>query len=280
MITEQTVHLNNGVSVPTLGYGLWKSPANDVTYQGIRAALEHGYRHFDGAAIYGNEAIEGKAIKDSGIPREQLFITDKLWNDFRGYDSTLSEFDRTLRELGLDYLDLYLIHWPDHQDLSLNTKTWKAFERLNEEGRVKAIGVSNFSSRFLLHLLDHANIPPMVDQIEFHPGYLQEQTVSLCKKEKIQVEAWSPLGNGVLAKNAFMQKIASHYGKDVGQLCLRFCLQMEVIPMSKSLNPERIRANREIFDFMINEQDMERLRNMPETGWSGLSPDTYSFPRS
>lgn len=273
-----TFTLKNGYKIPVLGYGLWKTPDSDVAVKGILSAIENGYRHIDGAAIYGNEKSEGKALAASPVPRAQLFVTSKLWNTYRGYDSALKAFDQTLADLGTDYLDLYLIHWPDHEDLAKNRETWKAFERLYEEKRVRAIGLSNFTVPFLKDIMASANIQPMVVQIENHPGYVQQDTIDLCQKNGIIVEAWSPLGNGVLVKEKSLQEMASRYGKDVGQLCLRFCLQQGIVPLSKSVKPARIASNAKIFDFTISDADMEKLLHLPRLGFSGNDPATFSPP--
>jgi diketogulonate reductase-like aldo/keto reductase len=269
--------LSNGYSIPNIGYGLWRSPDDGQTYQAVLDALSLGYRHIDGASIYGNEELVGRAIAHSQVPRSELFITGKVWNTDRGYDSTLKAFQKTLDDLKTDYLDLYLIHWPDHEDLSVNAKTWKALETLYGEKRVRAIGVSNFTPKYLDDLIGHADILPMVDELENHPGHIQKEAVDYCKEHHIQVEAWSPLGNGTLMKDPLFGEMASHYGKDAGQLCLRFALQRGIIPLSKSLHKERISSNRDIFDFSISAEDMERLENLPPMAFSGLDPDTYVY---
>ena len=277
----QTFELSNGVKIPAIGYGTWKSPDSEVTVEGIKTSVSCGYRHIDTAAVYGNEVSVGKGIAECGIPREELFVTSKVWNTERGYETTLAAFDKTLSDLGLDYLDLYLIHWPaaahKYDDWEeINRGTWRAMTELYKAGKIRAIGVSNFKPHHLKALMD-TEIKPMVNQIEFHPGYMQEETVQYCRENGILVEAWSPLGNGRVLTNPVLMEIAEKYGRSVAQICLRWCLQHEVLPLSKSVTPSRIEENFRMFDFEISSTDIEAINSIDLCGWSGNDPDKVDF---
>lgn len=275
--------LNNGVSIPCVGFGTWQTPDGETCVNAVKAALSSGYRHIDTAYAYKNEASVGQAIAESGVKREELFITTKLWNRHRGYENALKYFERSIKSLGIEYLDLYLIHWPANEKqfgaeaAGINAETWRAFEKLHEEGLIRAIGVSNFLKHHLETLALSANIRPMVDQIEFHPGYTQPETVSYCKKTGIQVEAWSPLGTGAMLKNEDIAKIASKYGVSSAQLLINWCLKNEVLPLPKSVTPSRIAENAEVFGFEISREDSEALFALPYCGGSGLKPDEVDF---
>ena len=273
--------LSNGIYIPSVGFGTWQTPDGETAVSAVKAALDAGYRHIDTAAIYRNEESVGVAIKESGIDRSEIFVTSKVWNKCRGYDNTMSAFERSLGKLGLDYLDLYLIHWPASQSRfddwkELNLGTWKAMIDLYKEGRIKAIGVSNFLPHHLEPLMD-SEIIPMVDQIEFHPGYMQSETVEFCKNNGISVEAWSPLGTGKMLSNETLSAVASKYGRSVAQICIRWCLQNGPIPLPKSVTPSRIEENLKVFDFEISDDDMSLINSMEYCGGSGLHPDKVEF---
>lgn len=279
---EKYVTLKNGVKIQSIGFGTWQAADGEVAYNAVKTALECGYRHLDCAAIYRNEASLGRAVRDSGIPREEIFVTSKLWTKKRGYENAKAAFEKTMDQLGLDYLDLYLIHWPaSHTRFEdwkeINAETWRALEELYEEGKIKAIGVSNFMVHHLEALLETAKIVPMVNQIEFHPGFTQDGVVKYCKEKGIAVEAWSPIGSGRLLENELLAKIAAKYGKSVAQICIRFCLQNDVLPLPKSVTPSRIKENFDVLDFTLSDEDMAAIAGMDICGYSGFNPDSVEF---
>lgn len=269
--------LSNGVEIPSIGFGSFKTTeGNDELI--ISDAIKLGYRHIDTAAYYFNEEFIGDAIKKSNIDREEFFITSKVWRDNLGYESTLKEFDKSLDRLKTDYLDLYLIHWPRPNDLNedwktLITDTWRAMEKLYNEGKVRAIGVSNFLPHHLNHLMKNAQIMPMVNQLEFHPGYIQKAAVDFSQQQGIQVEAWSPIGRARILQEPVLIKMAEKYGVSVAQICIRFALQCNVLPLPKSSSKERMNQNLDVFNFEIKDDDMHILMTLPQLGWSGEHPD-------
>lgn len=276
MIGEKGFVLENGVELPFLGFGTYLVKEERI----LLDALEAGYRHLDTARKYENEKTVGQAVKNSGIPRREIFLTSKVWKTELGYDKTMKSFDASLKDLGVQYLDLFLIHWPmpfPGADWKKPvTESWKALEKLYEEGAVRAIGVCNFLPQHLLHLMKSANTMPMVDQLEFHPGYPQHCTAAFCQSHGIQTEAWSPLGRGRLLEAPLILELAKKYKKSPAQICLRFCLQNNVLPLPKSSVPERMRANLDIFDFDLELEDIYQLMTMPQTGWSGLHPEHFA----
>lgn len=271
---QDTVTLNNGVNMPQFGLGVWKVKEGDEAYNAVKHAITHGYRAIDTAAAYKNEESVGQAIKDSGVPREELFITTKVWNSDQGYESTLRAFDESLAKLGLDYLDLYLIHWPvagKYKD------TWKALEKLYADGKVRAIGVCNFHIHHLEDLLTDATVVPAVNQVEFHPQLSQELLRAFCKAQGILFEGWSPLGNGKLLDNTTIQVIADKYNKSVAQVILRWHIQQGAITIPKSVTPSRIEENADIFDFELTVMDMDTINGLNKNERFGADPDNFNF---
>ena len=274
--------LNNGVTIPCIGYGTWKTPDGDDTIKAVTDAIACGYRHIDTAQLYGNEGGVGKGIIASGVPREELFITTKLKNDAQGYDSTLKAFEESLKLLKLDYLDMFLIHWPipvkykeNWQEVS--RETWKAMERLYEEKLVRAIGLSNFLPHHIKNLAVTANVAPCIDQLEIHPYYPQQEAADYCRKEKIQVQAWSPLGHGSVLEDETLKKIGEKYGKTIAQVSLRWELQQDILPVPKSLNPGRMKQNTEVFDFSLTKEEVELITNLGNDRRMGSHPDMVTF---
>lgn len=276
------VTLRNGYTMPCVGFGTWKTPDGDAAINAVTEALNVGYRHIDTAAMYKNESGIGEALRRSNIPREELFLTSKVWNTERGYDKAMRAFEDTVSRLGVEYLDLYLIHWPavaaqfDNWE-ELNLGTWKALTTLYKEGRIRSIGVSNFKPHHLRALVE-TEVMPMVNQIEYHPGYMQRETVDYCRERNIVIEAWSPIGRGRLLDHPLLNELAEKYGKSVAQLCLRWCLQNDTVPLPKSVTPSRIAENATLFDFVISPEDMARIDAIPDkVGWGGHDSDLIDF---
>lgn len=272
---NDSVILQNGVKMPCVGYGTWQTPDGDVARNSVRTAIEAGYRHIDTAAGYGNETSVGAGIRESGVAREELFVTTKHWIVDRGYEKTIAACEQSLKNLGMDYMDLYLIHWPAVAKAApnweeINADTWRGFEKLYQDGKIRAIGVSNFLPNHMDSLIANSTVKPMVNQIEFHPGYTQPELVKYCREKGITVQAWSPLGSGAVLKDPLLAEIAAKYGKSVAQLCIRFALQQDVVALPKSTNPQRIASNMEVFDFQITDEDMAAIKAMPKIGYSGF----------
>ena len=266
--------LNDGRRIPQLGLGVWQIPDAD-TAAVVRTALELGYRSVDTAAIYGNERGVGAAIRSAAIPREQLFVTTKLWNARHGFDEALTAFERSLERLQLDYVDLYLIHWP-LPSVDKYVATWRAFIRLREEGRAKSIGVSNFQPAHIRRLIDETGVAPAVNQVELHPLFQQRTVREFDRSQGVATESWSPLGQGLLAGDAVLQSIAATHGKTPAQVVLRWHLQCGLIVIPKSVTPARLRENISIFDFTLSPQEMKRIDGL-ETGQRiGPDPDAYA----
>lgn len=257
MLKERTV-LSNNIEIPSIGFGTYKLGSEEDIKNAIKKALEIGYRHIDTASFYGNEEAIGKALKESNVKREEIFLATKLWQDSHGYDNAIKAYEESIKKLGVDYLDLFLVHWPT----KLNSETWRALEGLYEEGKVKAIGVCNFKKGHLEELKKTAKIMPMTNQIELHPGYTQKDMIQYCKENNIQLVAWSPIMRGKLLDNKIMRELSNKYKKSITQVILRWHLQNDVIPIPKSSNEARIKENFDIFDFEIDKEDLIIIDNL------------------
>ena len=268
--------LNNGVSIPSVGFGTYNA-AEGNSCDIILTAMEAGYRFFDTASFYGTEIYLSEALKRSSLSRNEVFITSKVWKAEMGYNATLEAFERTLKNLNTDYLDLYLIHWPrytlegDWKQVCIDT--WKAMEELYKAGRIRAIGLSNFLPHHLDVILENCTVKPMVNQLEVHPGYTQEAAVLYCQERDILVQAWSPLGRQRLINDSLVVELADKYAVTPAQICLRFILQKGINVIPKASSMERMKNNMDIYSFAISTEDMHRLNTMPQTGWSGEHPD-------
>ena len=271
--------LNDGNRIPQLGFGTYKATEKEGI-EALSYAISKGYRLIDTASIYGNEIAIGKGIEASGIARKELFVTSKVWRESLGYQSTKVEFEKTLDRLKLEYLDLYLIHWPANAKnydnwQKTNSDTWRALEELQAEGKIKSIGVSNFFQKHLESLFQTAKVIPSINQIEFHPGYWQPQLVDFCKQHNVVVESWSPLARGKVFGNQTLIDISKKHDKSVSQICLRWIIQHEVVVIPKSTNPKRMLENMDIFDFELSTIEMEQINALPEMGFSGELPDIW-----
>ena len=266
----KTVTLNDGNSIPALGFGVFLIPNDGPAYDAVLSALKAGYRHIDTAAAYFNESDVGRAVKDSGIPREEIFITSKLWLQDYGYEAAKKGLETSLEKLGLDYIDLYLLHQP-YGDVA---GAWKALEEAKAEGKVKSIGVSNMTPKIWNEFVPQFETVPAVNQVECNPFFQQKELRALLEKDNVKIEAYQPLGHGnaALLTNPVITEIAEKYGKNAGQVILRFEVQEGLIVLPKSTNPERIAGNIEIFDFKLNEEEMERIRAL-DTGKGSHDPE-------
>jgi 2,5-diketo-D-gluconate reductase A len=269
------VTLNDGNSMPQVGLGVWQTPPED-TERAVAAALRAGYRHVDTAAAYGNEVETGRGVAGSGLPREDVFLVTKLANADHGYDSTLAAFEASIERLGVEYLDLYLIHWPLPAK-SAFVETFKAFARLRDEGRVRSIGVSNFEPEHLRILVDGTGMVPAVNQIELHPLLPQDELREVHAQLGIATEAWSPLGRGSLLANPTVTSVAGAHGKTPAQVLIRWHIQLGNIVIPKSVNPERIVSNFDVFDFELSEQDMASISSLDNGTRLGPDPRTFNF---
>jgi diketogulonate reductase-like aldo/keto reductase len=271
-----TVTLTNGVKMPMLGLGTWKSQEGQEVQQAIRWALEIGYRHIDTAAAYGNEKGVGEGLRSSGVPREQVFVTTKLWNDDqrKGYDACMKAFDTSLSKLGMDYVDLYLVHWPVPGKYK---EAWRAVEKIYASGRAKAIGVSNFMVHHLDDLLKDTQTVPMVNQVEFHPWLVQKPLMEACRKRRIVEEAWSPLMRGKITQLEVVTEIANRKGKTPAQVVLRWNLQHGVVTIPKSVKRDRLVENASLYDFELTAEEMARIDALDKGERVGPNPDNFTF---
>ncbi|MGE7594608.1 aldo/keto reductase [Peribacillus frigoritolerans] len=270
----ETITLHNGVKMPQLGFGVFKVKNGNETVESVKKAVEVGYRAIDTAAIYENEEGVGQAIRECGVPREELFITSKVWNTEQGYDKTLKAFEDSLNRLGLEYLDLYLIHWPG-KDKYL--ETWRALEKLYKDGKVKSIGVSNFHVHHLENLLANSEVKPVVNQIELHPLLTQVEIRDYCAKHEIKVESWSPLGRGNLLEEPTINHIAKKHGKSPAQVLIRWHLQHDLVVIPKSITPSRIKENAQVFDFSLSLNEMNQIDALNKNERFGSNPDELLF---
>ena len=278
---KDTYRLLNGVEIPCIGFGTWQTPDGDVAVNSVKCAIQAGYRHIDTAQAYGNEEGVGEGIRQGGVPREELFITTKLWNTNHTYDLTMRTFEESLKKLGLDYVDLFLIHWPNpamyrNRWEQANAESWKAMEELYEAGKIRAIGISNFREHHIEALMKTAKIKPMVNQIRLCPGETQDELVEYCKAQGMILEAYSPLGNGKIFEVPEMKALADKYGKSIAQICIRWGLQQGYLPLPKSVTPSRIEDNLKVFDFELTDADVQLIANLK--GCVGLSGDPDKMP--
>ncbi|WP_291076012.1 MULTISPECIES: aldo/keto reductase [unclassified Empedobacter] len=274
--------LSNGIEIPAIGFGTWLLEGEKVI-EPLKIALTKGYTHIDTAAIYKNEKEIGTVLKAENVDRSKLFITSKCWNSERGYEKAMAAFEQTLADLQTDYLDLYLIHWPANETqfpdtwAELNAGTWQAFEEIYKSGKAKAIGVSNFNINHLEALFETAEIKPMVNQIEIHPGHSQPELVDFCKQHNLLVEAWSPLGSGRILENELIVSLADKYNVSVGQICINYCLAKEILPLPRSSSEKNIEANLTSNNFKLSAEDVKAIDEMPADGFSGLNPSMVEF---
>lgn len=273
--------LSNQVEIPSIGFGTWLIKDSEAE-NAVKTALQTGYTMIDTASYYKNENGVGKGIKASGIKRENIFLTSKLWNDDHGYENTLNAFEKSLDKLQTEYLDLYLIHWPVpvakrsewEKDIA---DTWKAMEKIYNDGRVKAIGVSNFLPHHMECIKNNCKIMPMVNQIEYHVSFMQEDTVNYCMENEILIQAWSPLARGGIFQLGSLEKIAAKYGKTPAQICLIWEIQKGIIPIPKTLNADRMKENLDVFDIKLSEDDMKIIDDIKDCSNSGHHPDKINF---
>lgn len=281
MLTD-TYKLNNGVEIPVVGFGTWQTPNGQVAKDAVLAALNAGYRHIDTAAAYGNETSVGEAIKASGVKRDELFVTTKLWNSDHGYENAKKAIDKSLENLGLDYLDLYLIHWPNPAAMrenwaELNAESWRAMEEAVKAGKIRSIGISNFRKHHIDELLKTAEIKPAVNQNYLNPSDMQADLVKYNDELGILNEAYSPLGTGGLLGNETVKEVAANYGKSTAQVLLRWSLQHKFLPLPKSVHADYIKATAEIFDFELSADDMKKLDGLHGVAAVAANPDEVNF---
>ena len=277
-----TYTLTNGVKIPCVGFGTWQMPNDKVGVDAVLNAFEVGYRHIDTAQGYGNEHSVGQAVKASGLAREDLFITSKLANNIRGFQETKAAFEATMQRLDLDYLDLFLIHWPNPTPFrnrwqEANSETWRAFENLYRAGRIRAIGISNFHERHIRALMKTAEIAPTVNQIRLCPGDTQDEVVDFSRSMNMLLQAYSPLGAGQIFSIPEMQTLAEKYGKTIAQIAIRWSLQRGYLPLPKSITPARIKENADVFDFVLDASDVRLIADLKGRAGYSSDPDTIPF---
>ena len=268
-----TFTLNNGLKIPAIGFGTYKAGLDSII-----KALEEGYRYFDTASYYGNEGDISLALIRTGIKREEVFIASKIWKSDMGYENTLKAFSQTLENLGSEYADVIMIHWPrpnlnDEEWKALDLETWRAMEYLYSQGNINALGLSNFLPYHAENIFSRCEVMPSVAQFEFHPGHTQAFALEYYRRKGIQVQAWSPIGRGRVLDDVLIRELAGKYHVTPAQICIRFCIQEGVMPLPKASSPERMRENLACMDFVIDDEDMSRIENMPPLGWSGEHPD-------
>lgn len=274
--------MSNGKTIPCVGYGTYKTSGEEV-YDAVLSAVRAGYRHIDTATYYHNEEGVGRAVRECGIPREELFVTSKVWNTDRGYEKTKKAFADSMERLGLAYLDLYLIHWPANRKQfgdeakRINAETWKALEELYAEGKVKAIGLSNFLPHHIEELMESAKVKPMVNQIEFHPGWAQLEVSGYCQKNDIVVEAWSPLGRKAVLDSEVLKGIGEKHGKKAAQVCVRWIMQHGILPLPKTVSADRMAENADVFDFELSAEEMKIIDGLRDLGGQCARPDEVDF---
>ena len=270
--SKKTLH--NGIEIPYVGLGVYQMKDPSETVQAVKSAIETGYLSVDTAAVYGNEESVGQGVKESGADRKDLFITSKVWNSDQGYDTTLKAFETSLKKLDMDYMDLYLIHWPVEGKYK---DTWKALERLYSEGLVKSIGVSNFHQHHLEDLMNGSNEKPVINQIECHPRLSQEKLKAFCQEENIAVEAWSPIAQGRVLDEPALKQIAEKHGKSSAQVILRWHLQNDVVIIPKSVHANRIKENADLFNFELSSDEMNKINDLNQNERFGPDPDNFDF---
>ncbi len=279
---NDTYILSNGQQIPCLGFGTY-NPTGGDNVKIIQTAIEAGYRYFDTASKYETERDLGRALKESGIDRKEFFIASKAWIDEMGYEETKQALERTLNRVQTDYLDLYLIHWPRSAEDDTDWKekgleTWRAMEELYEAGKIKGLGLSNFLPHHMDNILQNCKVKPVADQLELHPGYMQQAATAFCKENGVALQAWSPLGRAKLLEDSLLLKLAVKYGKSPAQISLRYLVQKGMIPLVKATKAERMKQNADVFDFEIEKDDIWMLDCMPQTAWSGEHPD-FAIPK-
>lgn len=277
----ENIKLNNGILMPGIGFGTWKIKDYNQVIDVVKNAIEVGYRHIDTASVYGNEEAIGIALKESCVPREDIFVTTKLWNSVRGYNETICAFNESLKKLQLEYIDLYLIHWPSPLEFrdcyqEKNIETYQALEKLYSQGKIKAIGVSNFLKHHIEELKNFVSIPIAVNQIEFHPYYYDQETIEYCKQNDIIIEAYSPLGRGEILKDNTIADIAKKYNKSPAQICIRYAIDNQIVPLPKTISKQRMIENLNVFDFNLMKEDIDKIRNLSKDDKKNWFKSRYS----